>query len=131
MRGATAAILLPGRCIVAAWASPSGFGRFARGGPVGSRLVDVSKVMTVLGPVDAAELGVTLPHEHLLIDLFKVFQPHREFLVNDPEMVAEELRLYALAGGRTLVELTTPDIGRDAAGLVQIAERTGVHVVMG
>jgi phosphotriesterase-related protein len=91
----------------------------------------MSKVMTVLGPVDDSQLGVVLPHEHLLIDLFQVFQPHREFLVNDRELVADELQLYGRAGGRTLVELTTPDIGRDPAGLVQISERTGVQVVMG
>ena len=28
-----------------------------------------SRVMTVLGPVASSELGVTLPHEHLVIDL--------------------------------------------------------------
>jgi predicted metal-dependent phosphotriesterase family hydrolase len=91
----------------------------------------MSKVMTVLGPVDAGDLGITLPHEHLLIDLFRLFQPHREFLVNDWELSAAELDLYGRAGGGTLVELTTPDIGRDPAGLVRIAERTGVKIVMG
>jgi len=86
--------------------------------------------MTVLGPIDSAELGITMPHEHLLLDLFKVFQPHREFLVNDAELAARELQLYKDAGGGALVELTTPDLGRDPAGLVQIARATGVHVIM-
>lgn len=86
--------------------------------------------MTVLGPVDAADLGITLTHEHLLLDLFKRFQPHREFLLNDAELAARELQLFADAGGRTIVELTTPDLGRDPVGLVQIARQTGVNVVM-
>src|SRR5579864_1463101 len=29
----------------------------------------MAQVMTVLGPVASEELGVTLPHEHLLLDL--------------------------------------------------------------
>lgn len=90
----------------------------------------MSSVTTVLGPVDATELGITLPHEHLLLDAFKVFQPHREFLTNDPVLAAQELELFAQAGGGTLVELTTQDLKRDPAGLVEIARRTGVHIVM-
>lgn len=27
------------------------------------------KIQTVLGPIDGEELGLTLPHEHLLLDL--------------------------------------------------------------
>jgi predicted metal-dependent phosphotriesterase family hydrolase len=90
----------------------------------------VAKVMTVLGPVDGADLGITLTHEHLLMDAFKVFQPHREFLTNDPVLAAQELDLFKQAGGGTLVELTTQDLSRDPAGLVDISRRTGVHVVM-
>lgn len=87
-------------------------------------------VMTVLGPVAADELGVTLPHEHLLIDLFKVFQPNRELLLNDPELAADELALFAAAGGGTIVDLTTQDLGRRPGDLVEISRRTGVNIVM-
>lgn len=31
-----------------------------------------SEVMTVLGPVAASALGITLPHEHILCDLWRV-----------------------------------------------------------
>jgi predicted metal-dependent phosphotriesterase family hydrolase len=91
----------------------------------------VSDVMTVLGPVQGSDLGITLPHEHLLLDLFKVFQPHREFLINDPTLAARELQQFADAGGGALVELTTPDLGRDPEGLVHIARQTGIHIIMG
>jgi predicted metal-dependent phosphotriesterase family hydrolase len=90
----------------------------------------MSTVMTVCGPVESSELGITLPHEHLLMDAFKVFQPHREFLTNDPVLAGDELMLFANAGGGTIVELTTPDLARDPHGLKQISERTGVHIVM-
>ncbi len=87
--------------------------------------------MTVLGPVSAAELGRTLPHEHLLFNLFRGFRPHREFLLHDEDLAAHELERFAAAGGRTIVELSTPDLGRNAAGLRRLAERTGLHIVMG
>jgi predicted metal-dependent phosphotriesterase family hydrolase len=87
-------------------------------------------VMTVRGPVAASSLGVTLPHEHLLADIFLGFQPHREFLLNEIEPAVSELTQYADAGGRTLVELTNIGIGRDPVGLREISERTGVNIVM-
>jgi len=33
----------------------------------------MGKVMTVLGEVDSSELGIVLPHEHLLMDVRKIF----------------------------------------------------------
>lgn len=88
-------------------------------------------VMTVRGPVSGADLGITLPHEHLLLDLYQVFQPHRDMKLYDKDLAAAELDLYAKAGGGTLVEVTTPDLGRDPKGLVELSDRTGVHIVMG
>lgn len=88
------------------------------------------EAITVLGPVPADSLGVTLPHEHLLFDLLKGFQPHREFLVNDPSLVVSELEAFVDAGGTALVELTTPDFGRDPEGLREISLATGIHIVM-
>ncbi len=35
----------------------------------------VGKALTVLGPLDPAELGLTTTHEHLLVDLGLVFVP--------------------------------------------------------
>lgn len=84
------------------------------------------KVMTVLGPISAEEMGITLPHEHLLC-------VHQGPLVDivDPDLVAEELSLFKRAGGTTLVDMTTVGIGRDPSVLKRISQRTGVNVVMG
>jgi phosphotriesterase-related protein len=43
----------------------------------------------------------------------------------------DEVRLYRAAGGGTLVDMTAADTGRDPAGLKEISQSTGVHVVMG
>jgi len=84
------------------------------------------KVMTVRGPIEAAEMGITLPHEHLLLH----HTPGSVELL-DPVAAAQELRPFAAAGGRTVVEVTSVGIRRDPAGLKYISERSGVHVVMG
>ncbi len=36
------------------------------------------KVQTVLGPIDPSEMGITLTHEHFLIDLSYYFMPPEE-----------------------------------------------------
>ena len=44
----------------------------------------MTSVMTVLGPVDADELGVTLPHEHVFLDLTREYRGNG--LLNDPAL---------------------------------------------
>jgi phosphotriesterase-related protein len=89
----------------------------------------VTDVMTVTGPVPAEDLGVTLPHEHVFIDLTREYRGNG--LLNDPDLAESELRRYADAGGRTLVDVTTGGLGGDPAGLRSMAGRTGLHIVRG
>lgn len=86
-------------------------------------------VMTVSGEVDPADLGVTLPHEHVFIDLVREYRG--DGLLNDPELAVAELAAFAGAGGRTLVDCTSVGLGRDPRALADVARRTGLHVVMG
>jgi phosphotriesterase-related protein len=88
--------------------------------------------MTVAGPVDSATLGVTLPHEHVLIDLFVA--PGRWDIAGilfDVDVMVDELEQFRRAGGGTVVDTTLPAIKRDPDGLRVISERTGVQIVMG
>jgi len=87
-------------------------------------------VMTVRGPVDANQLGVTLTHEHLLIDLYRVTSIG-DHLLDDPEIAIEELRPFKEAGGRSLVDLTSEGLRRDPLALRHISEESDVHVIMG
>jgi phosphotriesterase-related protein len=89
-------------------------------------------VMTVTGPVRPADLGFTQPHEHVLIDLSRArARWDYEGLLIDTDVAAEELRAYRASGGRSLVEVTTPDLGRDPAGLARVSRDSGVQIVMG
>jgi predicted metal-dependent phosphotriesterase family hydrolase len=86
--------------------------------------------MTVLGPIPADRLGTTLPHEHLLVDFFRVTL-NADGILDDVPLVIEEVRHFRAAGGATLVEVTSGGLGRRPTDLQRIAEATGVNVVMG
>jgi predicted metal-dependent phosphotriesterase family hydrolase len=86
-------------------------------------------IMTVTGPIAPDELGVVLPHEHVFIDLVREYRGSG--LLNDEELACAELRALKGAGGRTLVDLTTDEIGRDPAALRRVSEATGILIVMG
>ena len=88
-------------------------------------------VETVTGPVSADGLGVTLAHEHVLVDFvgadkvspdrydraaaFRAALPHLE-------------RIYAL-GCRTLVECTPAYLGRDVVLLQQLARASKLQIL--
>ncbi len=87
-------------------------------------------IHTVRGPIDPGALGRTLAHEHVFCDLYRV-TGNVNHLLNDEELAVVELGALVRAGGTALVEVTTPDLGRDVARLRRVAERTGLHIVMG
>ena len=89
----------------------------------------MTDVMTVTGPVAGADLGVTLPHEHVFLDLTREYRGNG--LLNDRALAENELRRYVDAGGGTLVDVTTGGLGGDPAGLRRMAEATGLHIVRG
>lgn len=92
----------------------------------------MSHVQTVLGPIEPADLGFTLPHEHTQIALWHI--PDRwDYwqLTRDEPVILEELGHYRSAGGSALVDVTPAGMGRDPAWLVGLARASGLHVVMG
>ena len=118
------------------------------------------KVLTVQGPIESAMVGMTLTHEHLVIDFTTVLtQPgaaSERALMNAPVSLenlwwvrhnwtsnVDNLRLYDeqtaideaseyyRAGGSTLVDVTSVGIGRDPRALLRISRATGLNIVMG
>jgi predicted metal-dependent phosphotriesterase family hydrolase len=89
-------------------------------------------VQTVRGEVDPSELGFILPHEHTQISLWHV-QDRWDYweLTRDEPTILSELGLFKLAGGGTVVDLTSVGVGRDPLWLRGIAAQTGLHIVMG
>lgn len=90
----------------------------------------MTSVMTVLGPVPADELGITLPHEHLQCDLARV-TGRREEQLSDIDLAVAEVKRFRTAGGATVVDVTNRHLGRDPVALQMISRATGLHIVMG
>ena len=92
---------------------------------------DRPRVMTVLGPIPAGEMGTTLPHEHVLVDFIGADK------VDRGRYDADEVRKIALPhlerireqGVRTLVECTPAYLGRDPALLRRLSEASGLHLL--
>ena len=87
-------------------------------------------IMTVGGPIPGEDLGVALAHEHLYCDLSPYSgKADNRFL--DVPAVVEDLRAYRAAGGSSVLEMTTPGIGRSPSHLSAIGSQSGVNVVSG
>jgi phosphotriesterase-related protein len=102
-------------------------------GYAGSLKADGRQVMTVRGPLDRREMGLTLTHEHLFADL----RPHAEQMRNPVQTNVDEVvevvlpylhRLREL-GCRTFVDATAVGLGRDAALIKRLSEESGLHML--
>ena len=71
-------------------------------------------VETVRGPVDTADLGFTLPHEHIISGAHsvRINWPHTFDRDAEVAWALEKLEEAYDQGVRTLVDLTTFDLGR-------------------
>lgn len=114
----------------------------------------------MLGPVSVAELGITLAHDHVLMDgSFMYVDPptaadqpladeeitlenrgwvayhwtsnHHNVQLDSEELAIRELKRFAAAGGRTVIDPTNNGLGRDPEPLVRIAEASGVNILIG
>jgi phosphotriesterase-related protein len=117
-------------------------------------------VRTVLGPIPVESMGVTLMHEHILLDTSSWWKRPccasdigfaerpldvsmiGELRMNpflnrdncglfDVKVAIEELKSFVEYGGQTVVDPTNFGIGRDPSALQRISRRTGLNIVMG
>ena len=89
-------------------------------------------VETVTGPVDAADLGLTLVHEHLLStsEGVRTQWPHLYDRDAERERAIAGIRRAMEHGVRTFVDPACMDIGRDAQLAVEVTEATGIQMVL-
>lgn len=86
-------------------------------------------VRTVLGDIDAAELGVTYAHEHLVIAGSRTVELFPDFRLDDVDMALAELEPARVLGLRSVVDAMPADAGRDADLLAEISRRSGINVI--
>ena len=90
-------------------------------------------VQTVRGPVDTADLGQTLMHEHVFVLSADVQQNHpEEWGSEDARVVDAVEKLTALAGlgVRTIVDPTVIGLGRYIPRIQRIAEQVDLNIVV-
>lgn len=85
-------------------------------------------IRTVLGDIEASAFGVCYPHEHLLTAP-PASAGDPDFTMESEDAATEELGSFHRAGGRSIVEMSPRDYGRNPTGLARVSERSGVHVV--
>ncbi len=115
-------------------------------------------INTVNGPLPIDSLGVTSPHEHIFIDMrncvnitgnepdgfYDDFSAENRAdvwadpyaildnaLQSDMEDAVYEMEYFKKWGGQTIIDCTQDEIGRDALKLKEVADRTGVNIILG
>lgn len=93
----------------------------------------MTTVQTALGPIDAAALGVTLSHEHTFIGGGGLWHAYPDLIdwAETERRVLGEFRAAKAGGVDTIIDLSTPDLGRDVAFVRRVSEATGLQVVVG
>lgn len=91
----------------------------------------MATINSVLGPLDTADLGFTLPHEHLIDSSAGVYPTYDELVQRDRalEIAEEELTRAHNEGVDTIVEVSPLDLGRDVLLMKEVSQRTGVHFI--
>lgn len=92
--------------------------------------VDHPHVMTALGPIPTAALGVTLHHEHVIAKPLDVGSNDPDLLLDSTEMALAELEDAYSVGLRAIVDMTPADYGRDPRAIYWVAQRAPVHVIV-
>ncbi len=89
----------------------------------------MTSVRTVLGDIDAAKLGVTYSHEHLVIAGGRTVELFPDFRLDDVDKAVAELEPAKVLGLRSVVDAMPADTGRDAHLLAEVSRRSGVNVI--
>ena len=88
-------------------------------------------INSVLGPMDTADMGFTLSHEHVLVSSAGIQQIYPEFIDRDGTIARgiDDLKAAHAEGLRTIVDVTTIDLGRDIRMLEEVSRGSGVNII--
>ncbi len=92
----------------------------------------MTSVETARGPVATAELGPTLMHEHIVTRSPGVQENWPHLWDRNAILAMAEKKMADLyeRGIRSIVDLTTVDLGRDIGLVADVARRSRVHVIV-
>ena len=89
------------------------------------------KILTVRGPIEPDDLGLTLPHEHVLVDFIGADQvgPHRYDAIEVKRIMTPYLAALVEQGITGFIDCTPNFLGRDPMILRDLSEHTGLHIL--
>ena len=87
-------------------------------------------VNTVLGPLEPAQIGVALMHDHIMGSAAGIPQVYPELLgKNYKERIIKGLTFAKEAGINTIVDADTFDLGRAVKILAEVSKLSGVNII--
>jgi predicted metal-dependent phosphotriesterase family hydrolase len=88
-------------------------------------------VMTVNGPIAPEKMGLTLTHEHVLVDFIGAnnISPGRYNRQKVFETILPYLKAIRAKGCKTLVECTPAYLGRDVQLLQELSKGSDLHII--
>ncbi|SVC77323.1 uncharacterized protein METZ01_LOCUS330177, partial [marine metagenome] len=91
----------------------------------------MATINSVLGPLDTANLGYTLSHEHVVVSSAGIQTTYPEFLDRQGsiEKAVVDLTSAYSSGVRTIVDVSTLDLGRDIRLIEEVSRRSGVNFI--
>lgn len=92
----------------------------------------MSTINTVQGPVDTANLGFTLSHEHVGTNAAGLRHTYPEFI--DREGIIEQstaaMKEAYAEGVRTIVDVSTFDLGRDVRAIEEVSRNSSMQIIV-
>tara|TARA_Y100000780_G_C13619577_1_gene391987 strand:- start:114 stop:1067 length:954 start_codon:yes stop_codon:yes gene_type:complete len=91
----------------------------------------MATVNTVLGPIDTVNLGFTLSHEHVGTNAAGLRHTYPEIIDRSgmKEQAILALKEAYDEGLRTIVDVTTFDLGRDILLMQEVSQNSGVQII--
>ena len=87
-------------------------------------------INSVLGPIDTADMGTTLMHEHIMSSSIGIPQNYPDILDRGyMKRIVDGLKQAKAGGIDSVVDATTLDLGRDINVLAEASRCTGVNVI--
>lgn len=87
-------------------------------------------ISTLLGEISAEDLGTTYIHEHILTNPPESrMSLDPDYKLDSQDKMIKELNLFYQLGGRSIMDCTALDYGRDAGAMQAVAEQTKVQIL--
>ncbi|PLR75952.1 phosphotriesterase-related protein [Bacillus sp. V3-13] len=90
----------------------------------------MSFIRTLRGDISPKELGFTYSHEHIVCrPPFWLEKEAHDLLLEDKEKSKLDVNDFKSHGGKTIVDATAIDYGRDVKAVQEISEELDIHIV--